>query len=161
PITFVDYEEKPREITLATVQTVLQIHTRIPDLHSQPHDQLREQLRLTIEAIKEQKERTLLTSPHFGLLTVPPPHMRRSTRSGPPTPDDLDDLLSMVWKMPAFFVAHPRAIAAFGRECNSRGLPLEAVEMFGVPFVSWRGVPIVPCDKMPIARDKENETTSI
>src|SRR5262249_36765367 len=50
PRTFVDYDAKPREITLSTVQTVLEIHTRIPDLHSSPHDQLREQLRLTVEA---------------------------------------------------------------------------------------------------------------
>src|SRR5262245_61807830 len=46
PVGFVDYQEKPREITLTTVQSVLQVHTRVPDLFSQPHDQLREQLRL-------------------------------------------------------------------------------------------------------------------
>src|SRR5207249_1121797 len=109
----------------------------------------------------EQKERTLINGMAFGLLKVAAAHMRRTTRSGPPTPDDLDDLLALVWKMPAFFVAHPRAIAAFGRECNSRGLPLEAVEMFGVPFVSWRGVPLVPCDKLPLFRDGAHETTSI
>ena len=42
---------------------------------------------------------------------------------GAPTPDDLDELLSRVWKEPAFFLAHPRAIAAFGRECTRRGVP--------------------------------------
>src|SRR5579859_5565879 len=71
--TFVDYEAKPREITLTTVQSVLQIHTRIPDLHNQPHDQLKEQLRLTIEAVKEEKERRLINSPAFGLLGVAAP----------------------------------------------------------------------------------------
>jgi hypothetical protein len=163
PLTFVDYEPKPREITLTTVQSVLQVHTRIPDLHSQPHEQLREQLRLTVEAIKEEKERRLINSPDFGLLGVAAPKMRLPTLSGPPTPDDLDRLLALVWKMPAYFVAHPRAIAAFGRECNSRGLPLETVEMFGVPFASWRGVPILPSDKLPIASQKNSphETSSI
>lgn len=161
PITFAEYEAKPREITLTTVQSVLEIHTRIPDLHSQPHEQLHEQLRLTIEAIKEEKERRLITSQEFGLLHVASAHMRLPTHSGPPTPDDLDNLLARVWKMPAFFVAHPRAVAAFGHQCNSRGIALESVEMLGVPFVAWRGVPILPSDKLPIAKAKEHETTSI
>jgi hypothetical protein len=164
PATFVDYEE-PREIRLTLVQSVLEIHTRIPDLYSYPYDQLEQQIRLTVEAIKEDKERTLVNSPEFGLLTVAAPHMRLPTASGPPTPDDLDNLLARVWKMPAFFLAHPRALAAFGHECNSRGLILETVEMFGVPFLSWRGVPLVPCDKLPIAESREKgkaaQTTSI
>src|SRR5262245_49859994 len=65
PASNADYEAHPREITLSTVQSVLEIHTRVPDLHNQPHDQLREQLRLTIEAIKEEKERRLINSPSF------------------------------------------------------------------------------------------------
>jgi hypothetical protein len=161
PITFVDYEEKPREITLSTVQTVLQIHTRVPDLHSSPHDQLREQIRLTVEAIKEEKERRLINSSDFGLLTVAAKQMRIPTLAGPPTPDDLDNLLAKVWKMPAYFVAHPRALAAFGRECTARSLTLETVEMLGVPFIAWRGVPILPSDKLPLAKSDGHETSSI
>jgi hypothetical protein len=118
-------------------------------------------LRLTIEAIKEEKERRLINSADFGLLSVAAPSMRLPTASGPPRPDDMDNLLALVWKKPAFFVAHPRAIAAFGRECNGLGLSLEAVEMVGVPFVTWRGVPIVPSDKMPIRQAKGHEATSI
>lgn len=162
PATSVEYEVRPPEITLSVVQTVLQIHSRVPDLHSVPHDQLREQLRLTIEAIKEEKERRLINSADFGLLTVASPRMRIPTQSGPPTPDDMDNLLSLVWKMPAYFVAHPRAIAAFGRECNARGLNLETVEMVGVPFVAWRGVPILPSDKLPLTPgDAGGQTSSI
>src|SRR5262249_52465559 len=163
PATSVDYEVRPREITLSAVQTALQVHTRIPDLHSPPHDQLRQQLRLTIEAVKEEKERRLINSADFGLLSVAARHMRIPTAAGPPTPDDLDNLLALVWKMPAYFVAHPRALAAFGRECNARGLPLETVEMLRVPFVAWRGVPILPSDKLPLTRTEgsPHETTSI
>jgi hypothetical protein len=47
--------------------------------------------------------------------------MRISTRYGAPTPDDLDELLDLVWKKPAFFLAHPKAIAAFERESIWRG----------------------------------------
>ncbi len=163
PATFADYETKPREITLSTVQSVLQIHTRIPDLHGAPHDQLREQLRLTVEAVKEEKERRLINSKDFGLLSVAAASMRMPTASGPPTPDDLDGLLALVWKKPAFFVAHPRAVAAFGKQCTARSIALEVAEMFGVPFVTWRGVPLVPCDKLPLRRDGKagHETTSI
>jgi hypothetical protein len=86
------------------------------------------------------------------LLLAAAPSMRIRTRSGPPTPDDLDDLLAHVWKEPAFFLAHPRAIAAFGRECTRRGVPPPTVQMFGSPFLTWRGVPLVPSNKLPINR---------
>ena len=69
--------------------------------------------------------------------------MRIATRKGPPTPDDLDELIARVWKEPAFFLAHPRAIAAFGRECTRRGVPPPTVTLFGSPFLTWRGLPIV------------------
>ena len=36
----------------------------------------------------------------------------------------MDELLTRVWKEPGFFLAHPNAIAAFGRECTRRGVPL-------------------------------------
>jgi hypothetical protein len=44
PETFVDYEEKPREYTLSAISTVVDVHTRVSDLYSHPHDQIREQL---------------------------------------------------------------------------------------------------------------------
>ena len=57
--------------------------------------------------------------------------MRISTRYGAPTPDDLDELLALVWKKPAFFLAHPKAIAAFERECTWRGVPPVTINLFG------------------------------
>src|SRR5258706_1485594 len=82
--------------------------------------------------------------------------MRISTRYGAPTPDDLDELLALVWKEPAFFVAHPKAIAAFGRECTFRGVPPATLNLFGSPFLAWRGLPLVPCDKIPIVDNKSD-----
>lgn len=162
PDSWADYEANPKEMVLSTVQTVVQIHTRIPDLFNSPHDQLREQIRLAVEAIKERKEDLLINSPSFGLLTLAAERMRIQATGEPPSPDDMDTLASLVWKKPAFFLAHPVAIAAFGRECNSRGLSLETVEMFGVPFVTWRGIPIVPTDKLPIkGADKKRPVSSI
>ena len=70
--------------------------------------------------------------------------------SSSPTPDDLDELLSLVWKEPAFFIAHPRAIAAFERECTWRGVPPVTTDLFGTKVILWRGVPIVPSDKVEV-----------
>lgn len=150
PETFVDYDENPREYFLSAVTTVVDIHTRISDLYSSPHDQIKEQLRLTIETIKERQENELINNADYGLLNNVDPAQRISTLAGPPTPDDLDELISKVWKEPAFFLAHPKAIAAFGRECTRRGVPPPTTHLFGSPFLTWRGIPLIPCDKVSI-----------
>jgi hypothetical protein len=148
PETFVDYSATPREYSLSAVQTVVRVHTRVSDLYNDPYNQLEEQMRLTIEGIKERQEWELINSKRFGLAHSVDPAMRISTRYGAPTPDDLDELLALVWKKPAFFLAHPKAIAAFERECTWRGVPPVTVNLFGSPVVTWRGVPLVPCDKL-------------
>jgi hypothetical protein len=150
PQTYVDYDEQPREYFLNAVSTILDVHTRISDLYSSPHDQIKEQLRLTIETIKERQEAELINNPDYGLLANVADEQRISTLTGAPTPDDLDDLLTKVWKEPAFFLAHPLAIAAFGRECTRRGVPPPTVSLFGAQFLTWRGIPLVPSDKLPV-----------
>ena len=70
------------------------------------------------------------------------------------SPDDLDDLLARVWKEPAFFLANPLTIAAFGRECTRRGVPPPTVSMFGSQFLTWRGIPLVPSDKVKVENGK-------
>lgn len=154
PQTFVDYEENPREYFLSAVTTVLDVHTRISDLYSSPHDQIKEQLRLTIDTIKERQENELINNGDYGLLANVADSQRITTLTGAPTPDDLDDLLTKVWKEPAFFLTHPLAIAAFGRECTRRGVPPPTVSLFGSQFVTWRGIPLIPSDKVPVAEGK-------
>lgn len=153
PTTFVDYEVDPREYHLSTIQTVLQTHTRVTDLYSNKIDQLREQVRLTVEAVKEREEWELINHPKFGLFNEVAPAQRISTRTGTPTPDELDELLTLVWKKPAFFLAHPKAIAAFGREATRRGVPPPTVSIFGSPFITWRGIPLIPSNKLGIGAD--------
>ena len=154
PQTFVDYEETPREYMLNAVNSVVDIHTRVSDLYSVPHNQIAEQLRLTIEVIKERQESELINNPEYGLLNNVAPAQRLKPRAGTPTPDDLDELLSRVWKEPAFFLANPQTIAAFGRECTRRGVPPPTVSMFGSQFLTWRGVPLVPSDKVKVENGK-------
>ena len=88
PETYVNYEEKPREYTLCGISAVLDVHTRVSDLYSNPYDQVREQLRLTIENVKESQEGELVNNPDYGLLKNVPDSQRISTRKGAPTPDD-------------------------------------------------------------------------
>jgi len=154
PQTFVDYEDAPREYFLNAVSTVLDVHTRVSDLYSSPHDQIKEQLRLTIETIKERQESELINNPDYGLLASVAPDQIIYPLTGAPTPDDLDELLTKVWKEPAFFLTHPLAIAAFGRECTRRGVPPPTVSLFGSQFLTWRGVPLIPSDKVPVADGK-------
>jgi hypothetical protein len=154
PQTFVDYEDQPREYFLNAVSTVLDVHTRVSDLYSSPHDQIKEQLRLTIETIKEKQESELINNPDYGLLASVAPEQVIYPLTGAPTPDDLDELLTKVWKEPAFFLTHPLAIAAFGRECTRRGVPPPTVSLFGSQFLTWRGIPLIPSDKVPVADGK-------
>lgn len=148
PGSYIDYDDTPREYSLTAVQAVVQIRTTIADLYNDPYDQLREQMRQAIETVKEQQEWEMINNKEFGLLSQAARSMRVPAWQGAPTPDMMDELLARVWKKPAFFLAHPKAIAAFGRECTARGVPPPTMQMFGSPFLTWRGVPLVPSDKL-------------
>jgi len=158
PRAYIGYEENPREYTLSTVTTTIEVQTRISDLYRSPMDQVREQIGVLLEMVKERQESELINNAQYGLLTNVASPYRISTRKGPPTPDDLDELIARIWKEPAFFLAHPRAIAAFGRECTRRGVPPATVTLFGSPFLTWRGIPLIPTDKLTVSDDN---TTNI
>jgi len=158
PGTFVDYELSPREYELSVAQTVLRVHSRVADLYNEPMDQVEQQLRLTIEALRERQEHELVNNRDIGLLHNADLKQRIHTRTGPPTPDDLDELLALVWKEPSCFLAHPQAIAAVGQECNHRGIYPEPIDLNGHKVPAWRGVPILPCNKIPVT---ECRTSSI
>ena len=51
-------------------------------------------------------------------------------------------------------LTHPLAIAAFGRECTRRGVPPPTVSLFGAQFLTWRGIPLIPSDKVPVEDGK-------
>jgi hypothetical protein len=152
PGTYVDYELSPREYQLSVAQTVLRVHTRVADLFSDPMDQTEHQLQMTVQALRERQEHELVNNHDFGLLHNVDPRQRVSTRSGPPGPDDLDELLTRR-KKTRYLLAHPRAVAAFRRQCNARGVYPDHVDFEGTRVTVWRGAPILPCDKIPVGRD--------
>ncbi|MGX1563805.1 family 2B encapsulin nanocompartment shell protein [Streptomyces sp. NPDC055506] len=157
PHTFVDYEARPREYELSVAQTVLRMHTRVADLYNQPMNQTEQQIRLTVEALKERQEHELVNNRDFGLLHNCEYEQRIQPHDGVPGPDDMDELLSRR-RGTKLLLAHPRAIAAFGRELNKRGLVPETIDVGGNRIPTWRGVPIYPCNKIPVT---EARTTSI
>lgn len=165
PQTYVAYDPAPREYEMSLAQTVLRVHTRVADLYNTPMDQTTQQLRLTVAELRERQEQELLTDRDYGLLHNVAPRQRFQTRGGVPAPDDLDELLSRR-RRTDFLLAHPRAIAAFRRQCTARGLLPDTVEVQGgvaggaeaTVHTGWRGVPLLPCDKVPIST---HGTTSI
>ncbi|WP_405780664.1 family 2B encapsulin nanocompartment shell protein [Streptomyces sp. NBC_00859] len=151
PGAFVDYELRPREYELSVAQTVLRVHTRVADLFNGPMNQTEEQLRLTVEALRERQEHELVNNREFGLLHNAAFKQRIQTRTGTLTPDDMDELLSRR-RGTKLFLAHPRTIAAIGRGFSAYGLYPDHVDLGGQQVPAWRGVPILPCNKIPVSK---------
>ncbi|MEQ9297796.1 MAG: family 2B encapsulin nanocompartment shell protein [Cyclobacteriaceae bacterium] len=150
PKTFVDYIEEPEEIPITNIQTILRVHSRISDLYNNPINQLQMQINITMAYMYESQESAIINDPTYGLLAKCDPGMRIQPKYGTPTPDDLDNLLSLVWKQPTFFLAHPRAIAAFARECTFRGTPPPTIKVHEQTVITWRGIPLIPSDKIKV-----------
>lgn len=152
PRTFVDYDPGPREYGPMPVQTMLRVHTRVADLYSTPMDQTEHQLRLTVAELREREEHQLLHHPTDGLLRNVAHAQRVHSRTGRPTPGDLDELLSRRRRTDVL-LAHPRAIAAIRREATACGVLPDEVDVSGHRHTAWRGVPVLPCDKLTVAAD--------
>jgi hypothetical protein len=148
PQGYIEYETRPREYRLSSISTIINVDTKIQDVYSSPYDQSREQIGLAVESLKERQESQIVNSDDYGLLKNVADSRRVQPRYGRPMPDDLDELITKVWKDPSFFLAHPRAIAAFERECTRRGVPPVTVTLAGGTFIAWRGIPIIPTDKL-------------
>ena len=148
PEGFVQYQTEPREYQLNSISTIVNINTAVEDVCSSPYDQAQEQIALAVESLRERQESQLINNDDYGLLKNIADSQRIQSRTGAPTPDDLDELITKVWKEPSFFLAHPRAIAAFERECTKRGVPPVTADIAGGRFILWRGIPIIPTDKL-------------
>lgn len=160
PQGYVEYELQPREYVLNSISTILNVNTAVQDVYSAPYDQAKEQLALAIESLRERQESQIINNDDYGLLKNVAESQRIQTRNGAPTPDDMDELITKVWKEPSFFLAHPRAIAAFERECTKRGVPPVTVNLVGGTFITWRGIPIIPTNKLLVDGLKEPKSQS-
>lgn len=154
--TFAEYDSDPQYYDLHTGQAILKIHSKVADLYNSPFNQTEEQVRLTVEELREKQEEEMINHKEFGLLHNVDFRQIVQTETGPPTPNDMDELLSRRRKT-QFIFAHPKAIAAFTRECTKRGVYPGTVEVNGKETIAWRGVPILTCNKLKVT----NGVTSI
>ena len=59
--------------------TTIDVQTRISDLYRSPMDQVREQLGVLVEMMKERQENELINNASYGFLSNAAPSMRVST----------------------------------------------------------------------------------
>ena len=151
PETFVPYEEAPREYSMNAVTTVLDVQTRVSDLYNHPYDQIQEQVRLLTEKVKEKQEAELINNPEYGFLANAAPSMkiktrtrradaRRSRRADHQSLEGAG-LLPRASARDRGLRARmhaPRRAAADRDACSAS------------PFITWRGIPLVPSDKLYI-----------
>jgi CRP-like cAMP-binding protein len=160
PATFADYDANPREYELSVAQTVLRVHSRVADLYNEPMNQTEQQLKLTVEALRERQEHELINNREFGLLHNAEYEQRLQPHAGPPLPDDLDELISRR-RGTRYLLAHPKTIAAIGREWTRAGVYPDPVEVLGSTVPAWRGVPILSCNKIPISPARTSSIIAI
>jgi len=158
PTSFMDYETYPRRYELSVAQTVLRVQSRVADLYNEPMNQTEQQIRLTLEALRERQEEELLNNRDFGLIPNVEFEQCLSANGRPPTPDDFDQLITRRRGV-EYLIAHPKAIAAFGQECTRLGIYPESIEWAGARVPAWRGIPVLPSRYVPL--DPVKRTTSI
>ena len=101
PEGYIEYETEPREYRLNSISTIINVNTAIEDVYSAPYDQVQEQLGLAIESLRERQESQLINNDDYGLLKNIADSQKIQTRNGAPTPDDMDELITKVWKEPS------------------------------------------------------------
>jgi len=106
-------------------------------------------LRLTIETVKERQESELLNNAGYGLLKNVPPAQHITTRKGAPTPTTWMNCSPRFGRSRRFFwpirVPSP-PLGANARDAAFHRQPSPC----SVPLPDWRGVPLVPCDKIHV-----------
>ncbi|XWV25524.1 membrane protein [Tupanvirus deep ocean] len=145
----IDYHNHPAEIEIVPIETIVKIPSKVYDVLNYPHNQMNQQIRLTIENIYEQQEKFFINNSQTGLITYCTKNDRAKEYEIPISPNMLDDLLGMVWNRPTFYLMHPAALVDFCKACNSQSLNTGSMELFGYQFVTWRGLPIITSDKIP------------
>ena len=120
---------------------------------STPHDQVNEQLRLAVEMIKERQEDELVNNAELrpadttcARQTSTPAAARRprtTWTSSSPTSGRSRHSSS----------AHPRGDRRVRPRVHpARSTAADGRRMFGSQFITWRGIPMVPCNKIPVER---------
>ena len=159
PDNYPNFIENSTENQLDIIQATITLNTKNNDENYS--QQLDEQLEIVAKKMEDREEWEIINNKKYGLLNNISAAMSCDAQLKPLTPDNFDDLLSLVWNKPSFFLANPKAIAVFAKECTHNSIVLETVEMFGASFITWRGVPIIPSNNMVVNNNSGIQSTSI
>ncbi len=152
PGMYVEYGHPPREYELAAAQTIMRVHPPGRRPLQRPARPTTSSGRSTSTPFAERKELDIARE----LLEAPPDPSPPHPEPGPADPARLDDLICKqdVPALPAF--GHPRH-RGVQRGCSRSGIQPSEVEHRGRRVLGWRGLPFLPCDKLPIAPDHTTE----
>ena len=147
-----NFYKDPRYINLIPIETILQIPSNILEIANSPNNQYNNQLDLSIQKIKEEQENFYINGSldNIGIFEFCKQNNKLIDSNNIISPDSLDDLMENVWIKPTFFLMHPKVLSIFCKICNNKAINLETIELFGHPFISWRGLPIITSDKIKI-----------
>lgn len=148
----VGIQDKPQQIELVTIESMIRIPSKIYDVMNYPHNQTNVQLKHTIDNIMEQQENYFINGKN-GFVKYCTDNNRLLEYESTINPNILDDLLGLVYNKPTFYLMHPKTLVEFCKSCNSMGLNTGNMELFGYQFITWRGLPIITCNKIPYTSD--------
>lgn len=151
----VQLNHQPVEIDIVPIETLIKIPSKVYDIMNYPHNQMHQQLKLTIENLYEHQERYFINNSQTGLVAYCSQNGKIKVYGTSITPDIMDELLTLVWIKPTFYLMHPSTLTDFCKSCNSRGLNTGSMELFGYQFVTWRGLPIITSDKIQYEKGKQ------
>ena len=169
PESNINFDKDPEVIELFSIETLVKVPAKVADINNVPYNQKELQLKLTFEKIFEMKEDLIFyygiknnvqydeNKHKYGLLNYVRNHDRMMKETGQIFElNILDKMLSNVWIKPTFFIAHPNILNQIMCQCTENGIYPNQIELFGFSFMTWRGIPIIPCDKLQ--RKEENKT---
>jgi hypothetical protein len=144
------YDDYPSAVKLRPLQTILQLPFETLNLLNDPYNQLDIQFELVIEKLLEEKEDHIVKN----LVEIcNQRNLIHQKTNMYPTPNNLDIMTEYVWKHPDFYLMHPKCITKFCQECTARGVCIGTIEMNGRPVLTWRDIPIIISDKIPIEQN--------
>ncbi|WP_316353924.1 cyclic nucleotide-binding domain-containing protein [Candidatus Trichorickettsia mobilis] len=159
PDNYPNFIENSTENQLDIIQATITLNTKNNDENYS--QQLDEQLETTARKIEDREEWEIINNKKYGLLHNISAAMSCDAKLKSLTPDNFDDLLSLVWNKPSFFLANPKAVAAFAKKCTHNHIALKTVDIHGASFITWRGVPIIPSNNMVVDNSLGTQSTNI
>ncbi len=154
-----EYHIEPEIYNLNVVRTVMRIPALVADIYNYKMNQTEQQLKLVVATVREEQEKEMINNhllPYINNQQFSPKVSNADGR----TLDNLDKLITSIRDV-HFILARPSAIAAIGRAANDAGIYPQSIEFGGQWVSSWRGIPVLPSNKLPVVGESGKKTTTI